>query len=445
MHSLQRLITFLLLSSVILVVTVAVLGGYRQLVLNTQQLYDGELQSVAHSLIQIPLDSSSFDSQALLSTADNGFLAIQIWQDTQLLFHTQNSPTYPVSQVPGFMDVNFLDDRWRVFMLEANNRKVIVAYSLSERGFQTDQFIASSIWPLLIALPILVILIIGSVKFGLRPMQQLTKLLAKRSSHALQPIELDHDYAELNPVVATINRLLNEVEQGMSREKSFSGNVAHELRTPLSILALSLQNSLNEIPKDYHGRIDAQKNEVARLTRIVNQLLLLSQTHPEHHQVIWQSIPIEALTQEVISDHYSSFMAKEQSIELVCELPSDFMYISESELFSSLLGNVLSNAHKYAPAGGKVMLWLSLDEASKSLMLRIDNEGTCPSSSTLSMMSQRFYRAPEHHHIQGAGLGLALVKQIVALHEGTITFMQSDSLGGVSVSISLPVFAGLSA
>ena len=132
MHSLQRLITFLLLSSVILVVTVAVLGGYRQLVLNTQQLYDGELQSVAHSLIQIPLDSSSFDSQALLSTADNGFLAIQIWQDTQLLFHTQNSPTYPVSQVPGFMDVNFLDDRWRVFMLEANNRKVIVAYSLSE-------------------------------------------------------------------------------------------------------------------------------------------------------------------------------------------------------------------------------------------------------------------------------------------------------------------------
>ncbi|MGB2104380.1 MAG: hypothetical protein ACPHXV_00120, partial [Glaciecola sp.] len=86
MHSLQRLITFLLLSSVILVVTVAVLGGYRQLVLNTQQLYDGELQSVAHSLIQIPLDSSSFDSQALLSTADNGFLAIQIWQDTQLLF-----------------------------------------------------------------------------------------------------------------------------------------------------------------------------------------------------------------------------------------------------------------------------------------------------------------------------------------------------------------------
>ena len=93
MHSLQRLITFLLLSSVILVVTVAVLGGYRQLVLNTQQLYDGELQSVAHSLIQIPLDSSSFDSQALLSTADNGFLAIQIWQDTQLLFHTQNRPT----------------------------------------------------------------------------------------------------------------------------------------------------------------------------------------------------------------------------------------------------------------------------------------------------------------------------------------------------------------
>lgn len=445
MHSLQRFLTLLLLSSVILVVTVAVLAGYRQLTLNTQQLYDGELKSVAQSIIQLPLNSSHEVTKEPISIPDNSFLVIQIWQETQLVFHTNNSPRYPVSQKPGFADVNFLNDRWRVFMLKENAREVIVGYSLSDRGFHTDQFIASTIWPLLIALPIMTFLIIGAVKFGLSPLQQLTQLLAKRSSNALQPIALYDDYAELKPVVVTINRLLNEVEQGMKREKSFSGNVAHELRTPLSILALSLQNSLMETPKVYHARIDTQRNEVARLTRIVNQLLLLSQTHPEHHQITWHSIAVEALTQEVISDHYSSFMAKEQSIELVCELPSDFMYISESELFSSLLGNLLSNAHKYAPVGGKVMLWLSLDEASKNLMLRIDNEGTCPSSSTLSMMSQRFYRAPEHHHVQGVGLGLALVKQIVALHEGTITFMQSDSLGGISVSISLPVSAGLSA
>lgn len=445
MHSLQRFITFLVLSCVILVVTVAVLAGYRQLALNTQQLYDGELQSVAQSLMQLPLSANPQNVQVPSIKSDTSLLAVQIWQETQLLFHSQNSPTYPVSTVPGFAEVNFLEDRWRVFMLKNHDREVIVGYSLSARGFHTDQFIASSIWPLLIALPILALLIVGAVKFGLRPLQQLTQLLAKRSSHALQPIALSHDYAELKPVVATVNRLLGEVEQGMQREKSFSGNVAHELRTPLSILALSLQNSLLEIPKQHHARVDAQMIEVNRLTRIVNQLLLLSQTHPEHHHVTWQTILVEALTQEVISDHYSSFMTKNQSIELVCELPPDFILVSEGELLSSLLSNVLSNAHKYTPVGGKVMLWLGLDETTNSVTIRIDNEGTCPEPSALTMMSQRFYRAPQHHHIQGAGLGLALVQQIVALHKGTFTLMQSECLGGLSVSISLPSEAGLSA
>ena len=275
---------------------------------------------------------------------------------------------------------------------------------------------------------------------GLRPLKQLAVLLSSRALTQLDPITLDSQFTELEPVVSTINQLLGKIQAGLEREQSFSGNVAHELRTPLSILAISLQNAMEEIDSVHHPRLRKNLVEVKRLTKIVNQLLLLSQTHPDQHQIKWHPVAIEHLMQDVISDVYPQLLQKHQNIELQCDLPEDFSIDSESELLSTVFINLILNANKYANSYSNILVTLRLVMAAKpTIEIRVENEGEALSQQLLAQMSQRFYRDPQHKQIQGAGLGLALVKQIVDVHYGMIEFSNSAVLGGLCVAMHLPV------
>jgi two-component system sensor histidine kinase QseC len=446
MKSIQRLITLLLVSSIILVITLAVVAGYKQLQNNTQALYDAELQALGQSVLALnvfvqsrlpDIDNQYSQAQTVFNRGD---LALQVWQDQQLVFRSSQAPDISIATELGFSETNFNYDRWRVLTLVDADKRVIVAYSMSDRASKTDAFITSAILPFVLAIPILGLLIFTSVRMGLRPLKQLAVLLSSRALTQLDPITLDSQFTELEPVVSTINQLLGKIQAGLEREQSFSGNVAHELRTPLSILAISLQNAMEEIDSAHHPRLRKNLVEVKRLTKIVNQLLLLSQTHPDQHQIKWHPVAIEHLMQDVISEVYPQLLQKHQNIELQCDLPEDFSIDSESELLSTVFINLILNANKYANSYSNILVTLRLVMAAKpTIEIRVENEGEALSQQLLAQMSQRFYRDPQHKQIQGAGLGLALVKQIVDVHYGMIEFSNSAVLGGLCVAMHLPV------
>lgn len=446
MKSIQRLITLLLVSSIILVITLAVVAGYKQLQNNTQALYDAELQALGQSVLALnvfapsrlpDMDNQYSQAQTVFNRGD---LALQVWQDQQLVFRSSQAPNTMIATQLGFSETNFNYDRWRVLTLVDADKTVIVAYSMSDRAAKTDAFITSAILPFVLAIPIFGLLIFTSVRMGLRPLKQLAVLLSSRALTQLDPITLDSQFTELEPVVSTINQLLGKIQAGLEREQSFSGNVAHELRTPLSILAISLQNAMEEIDSAHHPRLRKNLVEVKRLTKIVNQLLLLSQTHPDQHQIKWHPVAIEHLMQDVISEVYPQLLQKHQNIELQCDLPKDFSIESESELLSTVFINLILNANKYANSYSNILVTLRLVMAAKpTIEIRVENEGDALSQQLLTQMSQRFYRDPQHKQIQGAGLGLALVKQIVDVHYGMIEFSNSAVLGGLCVVMHLPV------
>ncbi|MDG1815264.1 MAG: ATP-binding protein [Glaciecola sp.] len=446
MKSIQRLISLLLVSSIILVITLAVVAGYKKLQDNTQALYDAELQALGQSVLALNVSAQSTLSTAVTQapqtrTAFNrGDLALQVWQDELLVFRSNQAPDTQITSVLGYSETNFNYDRWRVLTLANTGKTVIVGYSISDRAAKTDAFITSAILPFVLAIPVLGLLIFTSVRMGLRPLKQLAALLSSRALTQLDPITLDSQFSELEPVVSTINQLLAKIQAGLEREQSFSGNVAHELRTPLSILAISLQNAMQEIDSTHHPRLRKNLLEVNRLTKIVNQLLLLSQTHPDQHQIKWHSVAVEHLMQDVISEVYPKLLDKQQNIELQCDLPNDFAIESESELLSTIFTNLIHNANKYADNHSDILVTLGLEMSSEpTIKICVENQGEPLDKQLLTQMSERFYRAPLHKHIQGAGLGLALVKQIVDVQHGDVQFSNSVILGGLCVDIRLPV------
>mgnify|MGYP000580853775 CR=1 FL=1 len=446
MKSIQRLISLLLVSSIILVITLAVVAGYKKLQDNTQALYDAELQALGQSVLalnvsaQSPLSTAVKQAPQTRSAFNRGDLALQVWQDELLVFRSNQAPDTQITSVLGYSETNFNYDRWRVLTLADTGKTVIVGYSISDRAAKTDAFITSAILPFVLAIPVLGLLIFTSVRMGLRPLKQLAGLLSSRALTQLDPITLDSQFSELEPVVSTINQLLAKIQAGLEREQSFSGNVAHELRTPLSILAISLQNAMQEIDSTHHPRLRKNLLEVNRLTKIVNQLLLLSQTHPDQHQIKWHSVAVEHLMQDVISEVYPKLLDKQQNIELQCDLPNDFAIESESELLSTIFTNLIHNANKYADNHSDILVTLGLEmSAEPTITMRVENQGEPLDKQLLTQMSERFYRAPLHKHIQGAGLGLALVKQIVDVHHGDVQFSNSVILGGLCVDIRLPV------
>ncbi len=439
MKSIQRLITLLLLSSIVVALSVAVIAGYQQSQINTQALYDAELHSIGQSLLMV--DISQQTTQPVTD------MAIQIWHDDVLIFRSANTPEGRMSQKLGYSDANFKDDRWRILGLAQASKTIFVAYSISQKEVYTDKIITSAILPLVLALPVLALLIVSSVRLGLSPLSYLTQTLATRKLSQLDPIKMSSSFAELNPVVSTINQLLTKVQDGLTREKSFNGNVAHELRTPLSTLAMTLHNAISDLENQTQSPTQAQHlqrlhkglNEVKRLTNVVNQLLLLTQTQPQQHQIRWTQVKLVPLLQDVIGDLYPQFINRSQAIELVCEIPLGSTIQSEPELIATVLINVLQNANKYADEGSTIMVYVRLCESEPEFVeLVIENSGEAVSDEVLANLTKRFYRASTHLQFKGSGLGLALVQQIVEVHHGEIHFMNSPLLGGLRVSILLP-------
>ena len=438
MKSIQRLITLLLLSSIIVALSVAVIAGYQQSQINTQALYDAELHSIGQSLLV--LDISQQTTQPVTN------MAIQVWHDDVLIFRSANTPEGRMSQKLGYSDANFKDDRWRILGLAQASKTIFVAYSISQKEAYTDKIITSAILPLVLALPVLALLIVSSVRLGLSPLRYLTQTLATRKLSQLDPIKMSSSFTELNPVVSTINQLLTKVQDGFAREKSFNGNVAHELRTPLSTLAMTFHNAISDLENQTQStqtqhlqRLHKGLNEVKRLTNVVNQLLLLTQTQPQQHQIRWTQVKLVPLLQDVIGDLYPQFISRSQSIELVCEIPIDSTIQSEPELLATVFINVLQNANKYADEDSTIMVYVRLSGSElKCVELVIENSGEAVSDEVLANLTKRFYRASTHLQFKGSGLGLALVQQIVEVHHGEIHFMNSPFLGGLRVSILLP-------
>ncbi|BFN27095.1 sensor protein QseC [Pseudomonas sp. SCT] len=346
------------------------------------------------------------------------------------------APATPLARLSaGYHDVMLDGHAWRLFLLQ--DREDDLWILLSERGDVRGELVGKiarrSLLPDLIGLPLLALLIWFAVGWGLRPLARMAQLLKSRDPDNLAPLLLAPLPQELEPVAASLNRLLQQVNQLIEREKRFIADAAHELRTPLAVLRIHAQNA--QQAQDEQERAQALEQLVVgvdRTTRVVTQLLTLARLEPSAQQLRLAPLDLRALARETLAELTPLAIAQDQALTLEVDEQADCSLTGDAASLTTLLQNLVSNALEYTPHGGQIEVQLHGD--AEQLILAVDDSGPGISAELRPQLFERFFRLGGG---QGAGLGLSIVARIAELHGASVELLDSP-LGGLRVLVQLP-------
>ena len=432
MISIQRFLIIIILSVVCLTNFVAALQGYRDSLESVDRIEEQQLQEKAHALGELIKQKSEIPEKLFGSDT-----LYQIWGEKGLKRKSSNAPQRSLimmSQV-GFHFGNFDGDQWLVYQTEKldDQSKIVVATKHRVYSSLTEEVLIRTILPIIWVLPIVGVLVWGIVYLGLKPLRRLARDLDLRSANDFSSISNLRYSSELLPIVNALNGLFSRLDSAFEREKRFSADAAHELRTPLSALKINLHNlarTKNEELLESLGRT------ADRMEHSIEQLLTLHKVSMDSEASDFQSINLQQLAQEVIVDVYEQVDLRSQEIEL---RGVETFIQGNSSSIEILIRNLIDNASKYTPAGGFIRVTVCSEE--NQPVLRIEDSGPGVPDGELSRILDRFYRVGgdrSSSNVRGSGLGLSIVSDIVKTHRAKITLSNVSDLGGLSVKVTFP-------
>lgn len=335
----------------------------------------------------------------------------------------------------GYHSVPLGHYHWRVFMLHdpLASKWILVAERDDVRGELVEKIAMRSLLPDLVGLPLLALLVWVAVGMGLLPLQQMVNFLKNRDPDNLAPLVLAPLPSELEPMAASLNRLLQQVNVLLEREKRFLADAAHELRTPLAVLRIHAQNAVSAVIAEERDAALAQLiGGVDRATRVVTQLLTLARLEPNAVQLAMQTFDLAAFVRQELAELIPLALERDQELTLDLDETADLLLRGDAPSLGILLQNLVGNALQYTPEGGRIQI--ALQGQGDSLLLSVQDSGPGVPQEQREQLFQRFYRQGPG---QGAGLGLSIVQRIVELHRGEIS-LHTAALGGLEVRVRLP-------
>ena len=487
--SIRRYLVLTLFSVLTLITFIAAIQGYKVSMSRAEKQFDQQLLDIAHTLLAVqttamqispPLNiNNSNKIHQTTKVSQQGSFAFQVWKNDDLMIKSNNAPDHlivtPVfsdnnahkrvdKQDSYFSEVNFLDKRWRVLSvlnktLSKNTLaqdipliNVIVAQPLQTQFALAQELILAAVTPMIIAIAILSFLIYIIITHGLKPLRQLTTELGKRNTNDFSPLNLQANNTELSDIIITLNHLFARLDATFQRERHFAEDAAHELKTPLSVLKINVHN----ITQDFSQRLSFDNVQVTaseirnfdsikelassvdRMGHVIDQILNLNRTNTA--QIIHEStrFNLNLLLQRVIADLYSDILVKEQTIVL----ESDEIFLCAHEFSVHLLAvNLITNANKYTPIGGKIKVTAKLineEKDNKKIVLSVEDSGVGIDPQEYQRIFDRFYRVGGDQHnstVMGCGLGLTIVKHIADMHEAAIELSPSTILQGLKIDV----------
>jgi len=272
-----------------------------------------------------------------------------------------------------------------------------------------------------------------AIPSGLKPLRQLAQALARRHAHDLTPIDPGTVPAEIRALVGALNDLLGRVDGAMGAQRDFLQNAAHELRTPLATLQVQI-DLLDDAPGP--EALARLRRSVARTTRLANQLLVLARAESADRLMdTAAAVDLGALIDDMVEDWVGR--ADTARIDLGIER-EPVRLVGEPTLLRELVANLMDNALKYTPCGGRVTLRCATVDG--HVRIEVEDSGPGIDPAWRARVFDRFMRLPDSAG-SGSGLGLAIVRDIVAAHRGEITLGEGADGHGLRVSVILPTGA----
>ncbi len=445
MKSIRAFLTLVILSSLTLMIFLSALNGYRDSMAKAEQLFDSELIDKAR-LLSLSFSTQTINTQSnqslvqhkISAITENDVFAFQVWHKNTLLLKSAFLPDTAIANFKtGFQDNNVLHRRWRIYGLynKTNNLWILTAERMDLRYILAENIIMGTILPVVIMVPILGLMIWIIVSYGLLPLRKLSSALSDKRADDLSSLAVEKQPIELTQVVISINDLFRRLKVSFLREKRFASDAAHELRTPISAIKIHLHNLSKVIAEDDQS-FSQLKQAVDRMGHLIEQILNLNRTSPEQYSKKFTTIDVYELAQNIVVREYAQFDIKNQQIALEGEHA-----IVQGDVFSLdiLLHNLLSNASKYTPEGGSIMVTVSGNKT--QTQLQVQDSGPGVPEEKYERLFDRFYRLGGDRHASGTtgcGLGLAIVKQIADLHHAEIVLAKADNSSGLCVRIIFP-------
>ncbi|TWT71446.1 sensor histidine kinase [Crateriforma conspicua] len=331
------------------------------------------------------------------------------------------------------MNLAVRDASSRPLLLRAISPRLLI-----DRDFQSYVWMFATMGPIAILASLLAgYLVAGHV---LSPIKRITSKAKSISVDRLdERLPVVHEFDELGELSTTLNETFDRLENSVDTMRRFTSDAAHELRSPVAVLRTEAEIALRKprLLEEYRAVVESTLAETIRLGDLVDQLLTLSRHDAGVEKLLTDEVPVGALLSDVVSRCDAT--AKKKGVELVADTFPDCFINGHDVWISQLFFNLIDNAIKFTPAGGRVSVSVDLDAAQAHFKIR--DSGVGISADHLPHVFERFYRVDaSREHYRGTGLGLSICKSIVDAHHGLIDV--SSVVGeGTTFVVSLPLNA----
>ncbi len=310
---------------------------------------------------------------------------------------------------------------FRVYVKKFKNGYIQIAYPIEQTEESFQNLLGIVAWGIGIF-----VLLIGIIAYyfayrTLSPLNEIIKkanFISEENLHIRLPV-VNED--ELGNLSRTLNKLFSRLEKAFAQQKEFTSNVAHELKTPLSMIKISLENLLDSSEQ----KVEIKKiiSNIQRLQSLISKLLLLSKIdymrgNPEVVKN-FKNINVKDLIIKILEEFEDYFQSK--NIKIIKKIEEDEIFIKgDKDLLEKLFFNLFLNAYNFTPHEGYVEIKLFKKE--EKIVFKIKNSGMGIPEDKIDKIFERFYRVDESRSTLtgGSGLGLAICKEIVEIHNGKI-------------------------
>jgi two-component system sensor histidine kinase QseC len=359
----------------------------------------------------------------------------RIWKADAIVMQSDTALPKEIPRQPdGFSNVSYNGDIWRTYTMRLPHMdmELEVGEKMALRNALVGHILVDLFLPLLVLVPLIGAALWLGITSGLDVTRAMVRQIQSRSPDDLSPIEAGALPRDLAPIGSSINKLFSKLSQSLNSERRFSDHAAHQLRTPLAgskLLIQMLGTADSDAEREQIIADLADSNE--RASQLVGKLLVAARV--SHQPMTLREVRLYDAVAIVIAD--MGPVAAHKQITISLDGAEDAQVRADDTLLSLMISNLLENAIKYTPVGGFIAI--EITDGDDDWLLSMRDNGPGISDAEKALVFQRFYRI-ETPEVEGAGLGLAIVADIVERLGGTIGLRTPADGLGLLAEVTLP-------
>jgi two-component system, OmpR family, sensor kinase len=394
------------------------------------ELYDANLQHLAETMIgsdQITnLSMRTYPAKNSIPSKMRGEqdYLIQLQQQGKVIYQSHQR-AFDVNTARAGLSTQWANQkRWQVFVARRGAITCVVAQDFKLRQRTIREVAIRLIIPQLLIVPFLILGTLLVIRKTFKPLLALSSEIDARRADQLAPLAIAQPPDELKPIIHALNGWMQRVSNAIAMQKRFTSDAAHELRTPVTALKLQI----SAMQHDDKAALNQAQAGVARMERLVHQLLTLAKVDPDARQQEMQAFALNPLVIKVLNDLGPLYRKKQLDIGFT--RADEVTVTGLPDEIEVLLNNIIVNAIHYTPAHGVINL--SLTALADGWRFEVEDSGPGIDADALEKVFDRFYRV-EQSDVTGSGLGLAIVKEIALKHQASVRLENKPSQAGLIV------------